>query len=680
MANNKIQIKRSTSNATVTGLSNGELAFTQAGNVFFIGAPDGSSGSIRIGGLMVPGTLTANQALVANATSGINQIQVGNVAMVGATQTFTANGSTGSAGDVLSSGGSAANAYWVAVSSLGTNVNATFAWTNVHSFANNVIFNGGVNVNSSITASGSTGTAGYVLTTNGAGGGAPYWSSVSALSGGLNVDSTFTWTNTHVFQNTITFNSYISVVANAVVANATGVYTTGVVNAASHTSGAIGTGAGGTVQNTTVMFVGNNTVNTNITSAGLTVSGTATIANSTGVYTGVVNASTLSTGAAFTANSTLVNAAAINVTGQVNTATLYATTSANIASAVQATSTGVWTTGTVNAASLTVGTAFTANSTVVNAVSYYSGSLLVANSTVINATHLVGKTEGGLNVNSALTSNNSSNFGGQLPAYYTNASNITTGTLPWAQAPAGTVNTAGSFTLAGNTTLAGTNTVISSNLTTTGVSITGTSTDISFRNVTFSGNLIVSGTVVTVNTAQLMVNDNIIQLAYNQTTTDTVDTGFSSVAGNSTAIWYSGIVRVAGSSTNAAPVFRVFGSNTNPNTSGTVDTSSNTRTGFLQSYLIPYGAAGALVVNATNISITGNSTVAVAIAANTLSLSTALPGTSGGTGLSTIANNSLIFGNSTNGFNALAFNTTGGYVLQSNGTAIVYDTLDGGTF
>jgi hypothetical protein len=52
-----------------------------------------------------------------------------------------------------------------------------------------------------------------------------------------------------------------------------------------------------------------------------------------------------------------------NVSGQVNTATLYAATSANIASAVQANATGVYTTGTVNAASFTVGSSVTANST-----------------------------------------------------------------------------------------------------------------------------------------------------------------------------------------------------------------------------------------------------------------------------------------------------------------------------
>ena len=50
MANNLIQIKRSTSNASIPALLPGELAFTQAGNTFYVGAPDGSSGNIRIGG------------------------------------------------------------------------------------------------------------------------------------------------------------------------------------------------------------------------------------------------------------------------------------------------------------------------------------------------------------------------------------------------------------------------------------------------------------------------------------------------------------------------------------------------------------------------------------------------------------------------------------------------------
>src|SRR5208283_5237652 len=54
------------------------------------------------------------------------------------------------------------------------------------------------------------------------------------------------------------------------------------------------------------------------------------------------------------------------------------------------------------------------------------------------------------------TANNSNYLGGTIASTYANttntsATNITTGTLPWGQAPTGTVNTAGNFTLAGNT-------------------------------------------------------------------------------------------------------------------------------------------------------------------------------------------------------------------------------------
>ena len=107
MANNRIQIKRSIANSVVTGLNPGELAFTANGNVLYIGHPDiANTNSIRIGGLQVPGTLTANQALVANATSGIDKIIVANLV---ATSIY-ANGSFGTANQVLKSDG--ANVYW----------------------------------------------------------------------------------------------------------------------------------------------------------------------------------------------------------------------------------------------------------------------------------------------------------------------------------------------------------------------------------------------------------------------------------------------------------------------------------------------------------------------------------------------------------------------------------------
>lgn len=104
---NKIQIKRSTTNAAPTGLANGELAYTSNGEILFLGHPDGTTGSIAIGGRRVPGTLTANQALVANATSGIDKVIVANLVPTA----IYANGSTGSAGQVLASNGTVA--YWL---------------------------------------------------------------------------------------------------------------------------------------------------------------------------------------------------------------------------------------------------------------------------------------------------------------------------------------------------------------------------------------------------------------------------------------------------------------------------------------------------------------------------------------------------------------------------------------
>lgn len=720
MAQNKIQIKRSTANAVVTGLANGELAFTQAGNVLYVGAPDGTS-PIRIGGQQVPGTLTANQALVANATSGIDKVIVANLAA----NSIWANGSSGTAGDVLYSNGTAT--YWKAPSAgvAGSDTQIQFNDGGALAGDPGLTF---VKATDTLTVNG-------VMTTGGTGTG----------TGGTIQNNTVYFIGNNTI-NTVVTSAGLNVNGSATIANSTGVYT-GVVNATSHTSGATGTGTGGTIQNTTVMFVGNNTINSLMTSAGLAVNGTATVANSTGVYT-----------------------------------------------------------GTVNAASHTVGTAFTANSTVVNAVSYYAGTLLVANTTVINATHLAGKTEGNLNVNSALTANNASNLGGQLPAYYTNASNITTGTLPYAQIPANIVNTTGSFTLSGNTTLAGTNTTISSNVNVTGsflnvasaflanstgayhtglmnaasfrvgsnfianttqVTLSGTTLSANggvgsqgqvlasngatgspywtsvgtitgvtagagltgggssgsvtvdvgagngisvaadavavlangssavvsnttgvhikigaglvfdgsgnvavnsnaltnFQDLTVSGNLTVLGDLVSLNVATLTVEDSMITLAKDQSATasftDAVDIGFFGTYGSTANAFISGLFRDQSDS----GVWKLFASNgtyTNAiiNTTNTAAFSLST----LQAYLTSSG----LTTNAGSVYVTANSTVNVNISANIISLSGR-------------ANNDLIFSNGTGGLTGLALGTTG-YVLQSNGTAIVYDTLDGGTF
>jgi hypothetical protein len=67
-----------------------------------------------------------------NYLSG-NLVVAGNVSFA---KTISANAGVGTAGQVLTSGGTGANAYWSTVASGSVNVNATYSWTNVHSFSN----------------------------------------------------------------------------------------------------------------------------------------------------------------------------------------------------------------------------------------------------------------------------------------------------------------------------------------------------------------------------------------------------------------------------------------------------------------------------------------------------------------------------------------------------------------
>src|SRR5208337_3811072 len=94
-----------------------------------------------------------------------------------------------------------------------------------------------------------------------------------------------------------------------------------------------------------------------------------------------------------------------------------------------------------------------------------NGTLVVANGIIVGLT-----TNTSINTTAySGTANNANYLGGTIASSYastsnTSATNITTGTLPWGQAPSGTVNTVGNFTLAGNTTF-------SANVTLTGLNI-----------------------------------------------------------------------------------------------------------------------------------------------------------------------------------------------------------------
>jgi hypothetical protein len=196
-------------------------------------------------------------------------------------------------------------------------------------------------------------------------------------------------------------------------------------------------------------------------------------------------------------------------------------------------------------------------------------------------------------------------------------------------------------------------------------------------NVEIAGNLTVSGSVSNVSVVDLIVSDPLIHIGANNETSDIVDLGWVGHYSDDGGVTrrHAGIFRDA-----TDGEFKVFTNlvqadldTANALTINTAAASYSTAT--LQAYL----DSGGLNTNATSITITANSTLSVALVANTLSLTTALPGTSGGTGRSTIANNAILVGNSTNGFSSLSLGTTG-QVLQSNGTALIYNSLDGGSF
>ena len=198
-----------------------------------------------------------------------------------------------------------------------------------------------------------------------------------------------------------------------------------------------------------------------------------------------------------------------------------------------------------------------------------------------------------------------------------------------------------------------------------------TATNISATDLTLSGNLTVSGTLTTIDTTNLVVQDPLIKLANGNVATDALDIGFFGVYDTSGAQdLYAGLFRDASDNT-----FKLFvDSQVEPGT--TVDTGAAGYTrGTLQAFL----SSGGLVSNSTAVTLTSNSTLNVNITANTLSLSTALAGTSGGTGLASYTTEDILVANSSNGFRKLSIGTSG-TILQSNGSALVYDSLDGGTF
>lgn len=609
---------------------------------------------------------TANNAInLGGATAASYQL---NSTLAANVATMTANNSTNFAGQNQAWYANASAPVFSTSVNVGSNVNLT---TSTFTILANAIVNSTVNTTQNTIFNGSS------LTFN-------YWNGNTTVNTNSNTfinSSSISVGNT--LNSTNIYSTYITVGAN-VVHNLSSIYVMSnvIVNTTVNTTqNTILTG-------TSLIFNywnGNATVNTNANTA--VNSSMLSMGNSTVLSVNLTSGS----GGSLTLGSNTITTAGINAYAApaAGDATIYGYAN-GLGAAVQGnTISGYGVQGTAtdgyggSFVSSTGDSLITGNGTSAFLIVYANGQVKTTFNMVIGAAAgsganlLIGNSSVFMTINSTAISGSITN------AVFATSAN--SAAYLGAFAAAAYVQNTDSRTLSGNLTFTGANHVISSanlnissNVVVTGALITATSANLSIQNITVSGNLIIGGSLTSINTSHLIVNDNFIEMGDNNLAADAVDTGWFAPSGNATTIWYSGMARIASLSTNNNAMFWLFTSNTNPNTSLTVDSSANTSTSTLKAYLAPWGAPGAFIVNSTNITITGNSTIPVAIAGNTLSLSTALAYASGGTGLSTIAVSSLLIGNTT-AYSSLTVGSTG-QVLQVSGTTVIWGALDGGSY
>lgn len=189
-------------------------------------------------------------------------------------------------------------------------------------------------------------------------------------------------------------------------------------------------------------------------------------------------------------------------------------------------------------------------------------------------------------------------------------------------------------------------------------------------NVNVSGDVFVSGNLVTVNVSSVIVSDPLIYLAGNNYASDLVDIGFVGNYNDGTDK-HTGVIRHA--STDSFYVFKGYTPEPDANV---IDIN---HASFKLADVHAYLHSGGLISNSSSVSITANSTITVGITANTLSLSTALGVSSGGTGLNSFTASGVFYGANSSSIGFLT--GTEGQVLQVNSSgAPTFGGLDGGTF
>lgn len=294
-----------------------------------------------------------------------------------------------------------------------------------------------------------------------------------------------------------------------------------------------------------------------------------------------------------------------------------------------------------------------------------NGITVTADAVAVDGANGISVDASGVNVlagtDGGLVSNSTGVFVSTGNGLLSNGSGLHVGSANGINVTADTVGLTTGSTLTVNSTGAHVNTTLS---------LTSLSTS---GDVQVGGNLTILGDLLTINVATLSVEDSLIQLAANNTSSDLLDIGFfgSYEAGDAGTHEHTGLFRDASDD----GIYKLF-INLEDSPTTTVNTSG---TGYTTATLETYLRSGGLVSNSTAVTLTANSTLAVNLTANSLSLATPLAVTSGGIGRASITAGAILVGNGAGATTVLAA-ATDGFVLQSNGTSVVYGTLDGGTF
>lgn len=218
-----------------------------------------------------------------------------------------------------------------------------------------------------------------------------------------------------------------------------------------------------------------------------------------------------------------------------------------------------------------------------------------------------------------------------------------------------------------STVTASGNTVQIHNLTVNSEFISNTATI--YHDLVVGGDLHITGNVYSSNVDTINVSDPLIHLGVNNHVSDVLDLGFYADYFDG-QIRYSGLVRDA-----SDKVYKLFYNLTDAPLTYVNTASASYLTATLDAFL----QSGALTSNSQGVTLLADGSHFVNITANTLTLSSPLATGSGGTGYSTYSQGDLLVGTSGGSLTTLAKGTAG-YVLQSDGTSLIYASIDGGTF